>query len=296
MPRAWRLPLLENYEPGPPTNIVAMRTLSEPEASRLALRCKAPNARFANTKQLRGILKIFKDNELSIKALDVGHASCVAFLKAGKTFGYFDVGAPVHFNYKSYPKSLDHVTATSGFVILSHWDFDHFALAFKEPNLKRLTWFAPKQDVGANAARFQRSLGKRLFFLKSNLTAGPVRLIRCAGTPSSNKNLTGYVMHINLKDAGILLPGDADYQWIPLNVKSRTNRLLLPHHGASGSLPPSPDARPKPLAVISYGHPNIYRHPNEPQIRAHRIAGWKNIQRTARFAWVHRGNRNLYPL
>ena len=50
------------------------------------------------------------------------------------------------FNQRSFPKPFDHRPASSGFVILSHWDFDHFALALRYPELKKLQWFAPGID------------------------------------------------------------------------------------------------------------------------------------------------------
>ena len=149
------------------------------------------------------------------------------------------------------------------FVILSHWDFDHFALAIRYPQLKGLNWFAPKQPVGPNTAHFQKTLGKRL-----NSSQGMSTLVGfCSSDALAHRRATGIQLampcRIDREDAGILLPGDADYQWIPPVIARGANQLMMPHHGAAGSPPPSPNGKASPVAVASYGVPNTYRHPNE---------------------------------
>ena len=232
-----------------------------------------------------------------VTALDVGQAACVVFSEGGRPFGYFDVGAPMFFNRRSFPKPFDHRTATDGFVILSHWDFDHFALALRYPQLKNLQWFAPNQPVGPNTALFQKSLSSNLTFISNDIDVGSLALRRCSGTSARDRNSTGYALRVNVKDTGILLPGDADYQWVPPAIANSVNRIMLPHHGATGSPPPSPNGGNNPVAIVSYGIPNTYRHPNEDQIDAHRRAGWR-IRRTAAHGnpTRPRGNRILYPI
>lgn len=260
--------------------------------------CVAPNAKtLKSATSLEQLLSAAMRRDLRVTALDVGHAACVVFSNGSQPFGYFDVGAPMFFNQRSFPRHLDHRFATDGLVILSHWDFDHFALAIRYPQLKSLKWFAPKQPVGPNTARFQKSLGSRLKFITGDVDIGGMLLRQCTGASSRDRNATGYAFRIERKDAGILLPGDADYQWLPPVIARGINRIMLPHHGAAGSPPPYPDGRPNPIAVVSYGVPNTYRHPNEGQIDAHRRAGWP-IRRTAAHGTPARprGNRIIYPL
>jgi hypothetical protein len=106
-----------------------------------------------------------------------------------------------------------------------------------------------------------------------------------------------YALRLDVEDARILLPGDADYQWVPPTIANSVNRIMVPHHGATGSSPPSPSGGGNPVAVVSYGIPNTYRHPSEDQIDAHRCAGWR-IRRTAAHGnpTRPRGNRTLYPI
>jgi beta-lactamase superfamily II metal-dependent hydrolase len=299
-PRGWLLPLNEGYRPRPQSNVVAMRQLRQPDeiVARLDSACVARDAkRLESGTSLEQLLSLSTGRDLRITVLDVGQADCIAFASGSQPFGYFDVGAPMFFNQRSFPRRLDHQLASDGFVILSHWDFDHFALAIKFPQLKRLQWFAPNQPVGPNTVRFQKSLGTRLNFISGDMDIGSMMLRRCSGTSTRDRNSTGYALRVNRHDARILLPGDADYQYIAPAIVQGANRIVVPHHGAKGSIPPSPNGGGKPLAVVSYGVPNTYRHPNENQIDAHRRSGWP-IRRTAAHGNPARprGNRDLYPV
>ncbi|MGY4408545.1 beta-lactamase superfamily II metal-dependent hydrolase [Bradyrhizobium sp. LB7.1] len=301
LPRAWQLPLEDNYAPQRPMNVVGITPIagSSELAGRLDGACIAPNARTIGTlDSLASLLSAGAKSDLRITALDVGQAACVAFSEGSRPFGYFDVGAPMFFNQRSFPRPFRHQPATDGFVILSHWDFDHFALALRYPELERLQWFAPNQPVGPNTALFQRSLGSNLNFISSDVDLGTLVLKRCSGTVPRDRNSTGYALGVKLDGAGILLPGDADYQWIPPMMADKLNRIMMPHHGAAGSPPPSPEGGADgAIAVVSYGVPNTYRHPNEQQIQAHRLAGWR-IRRTAAHGSPARprGSQLLYPI
>jgi beta-lactamase superfamily II metal-dependent hydrolase len=299
MPRAWLLPFVGGYEPQPPVNAVVVDRLDDDSeiVGRLENSCVAPQAeRIEGDDALATLVSAVDRGDLRITALDVGQAACVAFSTGSRTFGYFDVGAPMFFNKRSFPRRFRHTIADRGFVILSHWDFDHFALAFQYPELKRLKWFAPEQPVGPNTARFQRSLGSRLKFVSGDIDLGKLLLKRCSGTSPRDRNSTGYAARIELDDAGILLPGDADYQSIPSTIKIGANRLMMPHHGGTGTAPPAPGGSAKAIAVASYGLPNTYHHPDENQVDAHRRAGWR-IRRTAAHGNPARprGDRVLYP-
>lgn len=299
LPRAWRLPLVGNYVPEPALNVVGMAAL--PETSDIVVRlqgaCTAPDAETVeNVEQLTRLLSTASRGDLRVTALDVGQAACVAFSRGSQTVGYFDVGAPTFWNQKSFPRKLDHDIARDGLVILSHWDIDHFGLALRHRGLMSLDWYAPKQPVGPNAAHFQKSLGARLKFISADVQTRGFALVRCTGTSTTDRNSTGYVLRVDRTGVGIVLPGDADYQWIPVRIARGADRIMMPHHGAAGTSPPSPNGGNNPLAVASYGIPNSYHHPNEAQIAAHQRAGWR-VRRTAAHGSPPRprGNRTLFP-
>ena len=144
-PRAWLLPVTNGYTPLASVNAVAMTPLGEASEihARLEAACIAPNSRKVDgTAHIEQLLSTL-GQELRVTALDVGHAACVVFSNGSQPQGYFDVGATMYFNQRSFPRLLNHGLATDGFVILSHWDFDHFALAIRYPQLKNLIWSPP---------------------------------------------------------------------------------------------------------------------------------------------------------
>lgn len=299
-PRAWQLPLATGYAPQSPLNVVDIKPLALDSeiVGRLEQAALAPEASHIVTEaSLPALLRTKGKRNLRVTALDVGQAACVVFSDGSVPLGYFDVGAPAYSNQRSFPRKLDHTPASEGFVILSHWDFDHFALAFRYPELKQLQWFAPNQPVGPNTALFQRSLGANLTFIASDIDVGELMLRRCSGTSTRDRNSTGFALRVDRDGTGILLPGDADYRWLPPAISNNANRILVPHHGAAGTPPPPPGSGATNLAVVSYGNPNTYRHPHENQIEAHRRAGWR-IRRTACHGTPARprGNRVLFPI
>ena len=294
-PRAWIFSPEIDFATRITSNLVAARVLN-PEDSRtqsLADGCRLPDRRLVSGEDVAGLIQPFMgDPRLRIEALDVGQAACVAFHCCGRCVGYFDVGAPMHFNGKSFPARFDHRFARNGFVLLSHWDYDHFALARKQPALKSLDWYAPNQPVGPATARFQASLGARLNFITGEAHSGAVWLARGLSANPKDRNGSGYVLRLDLEDGALLLTGDADYCHIPAAMKTNLRALTAPHHTGGKSNPPSP-ARGG-LAVASYGLPNCYHHPDEAQLERHRQARW-TVVRMAATQLRQRGDRDIYP-
>jgi beta-lactamase superfamily II metal-dependent hydrolase len=232
-----------------------------------------------------------------IRIVDVGHASCAAIHTERNTnspiVGYFDAGAPAFFHSKSFPALFNESARVpaSGFVVLSHWDFDHYALAVTRlKNLQRLDWYAPRQKVGPNAAKFQDDLGARLHFIGRKqipITKG-LKLYRGLG-PLTDRNSSGYVMRLKQKDENVLLTADVGYDHINTALKKGLTGLSVPHHGGNGSVNPPIG---KGTAAVSYGLPNRYRHPVEDNLLAHAMAGW-SIKRTAAHGPISRSDRWL---
>jgi beta-lactamase superfamily II metal-dependent hydrolase len=298
-PRAWLMPSTTGFAPQAPINVATLQRLDGGDAlAQLVKSCAAPKARRLTSINVVGrSMREAAKHGLEILALDVGQAACVAFFRDGRCFGYFDIGAPLFFNQRSFPRYFTHQVAENGFVILSHWDFDHYALVYRYPELGNLDWYAPQQPVGPNTARFQRSLGSRLKFISGNITAGNLLLRRCTGTAVEDRNSTGYALRVQLPGAGVVLTGDADYPWIQPALLSKANRLVIPHHGGSGSRPPVAARGRNSIAVVSYGVPNTYRHPDESHLAAHRKVGWRIRRTAAHGVPPHpRGDRRLYPV
>jgi hypothetical protein len=307
LPRAWVMPATDGYVSRRSTNLTSVMLhrddpdLSADTGKRLQETCRLPDLEKEadDGRSLLSLVSKFTEDfdiaDIEVHVLDVGQASCVVFLKNGTAIGFFDVGAPLYRNQSSFPKRLAlPAIAPEAFVILSHWDFDHFDLARRHPQLEALKWFAPDQPVGPNTLKFQRNLGKRLSFIDGSINYGSNLLLR-RGTSASAKdrNGNGYGLRLDLGAEAIVLTGDADYSILHPDLQQKLTAITVPHHGALGTSPPNPSggiAR----AVASYGLPNCYRHPDEKHLEAHSDAGWQ-LLRTATHLRAARGNRRLYP-
>ncbi len=310
-PRAWALPATSDYESEGSTNVSSIAALIDggelsetppgPD-SPIGLRLRHHSRLLGQDRQVddQGQLEFFLSlttGKIEVDCLDVGQASCNVIREGGVPRVCFDVGAPLYRNNKSFKSRASWPLPKTGAVILSHWDFDHFDLGRRVPQLQSLSWFAPDQPVGPNTLRFQRKLGTKLKFLTGSysgvLPGGSFSLEPGLSTKPKDRNGTGYSLRIDLEDAALLLTGDADYSMIPPAMWSALSAMTIPHHGGDCSSPPSPRRAPG-RAVVSYGRPNCYRHPVPATIAALQ-PDW-NVHYTASHpGGPGRGDRRLYP-
>ncbi|MCJ8174780.1 hypothetical protein MRS45_01560 [Pseudomonas viridiflava] len=222
-----------------------------------------------------------------VRVVDVGQASFSAIHSSKRIsspiLGYFDVGEPLFFHHKTFPSVFreQKMVPASGFVVLSHWDFDHYSLAVsKLPQLRNLAWYAPDQSVGPNAARLQALLGTNLTLLSAPFFAVRSGIELWKGTgASSNRNDSGYAMRITRAGGPVLLSGDLPYSMLPVGIGNQFSAIVVTHHGGAFTGPPPAPLTQGGVAAVSYGIPNRYHHPNAPAIGHHQSAGW-SIQPT----------------
>lgn len=222
-----------------------------------------------------------------VRVVDVGQASFSAIHTSKQTsspiLGYFDVGEPLFFHHKTFPRVFYErkILPVSGFVVLSHWDFDHYSLAVsKLPKLRNLVWYAPDQPVGPNAARLQALLGTNLTLLSVPFfcVSRGIELWKGTGS-SSNRNDSGYAMRITRAGGPVLLSGDLPYSMFPAGIGNRFSAIVVTHHGGAFTGPPPTPLAKGAVAAVSYGIPNRYHHPNALAIGFHQSVGW-SIQPT----------------
>lgn len=306
-PRAWILDATADYG-GPVirTNVVGIEPIDIPPPS------PVPPAKAARLNELLAwcSVQISRDvpepmeftasasSQLHVRVLDVGHASCSAIHFSewpdpdSGIIGYYDAGGPVFFHHRTFPKIFDEQRRIprDGFVVLSHWDFDHYSLAAtKLKGLQSLRWYAPDQKVGPNAARLQVTLGHRLTLMNANLVGICPGVQAWKGTASpSDRNNSGYVLRLMGQVGAILLTGDVGYDHIPGHAKADLSSLAITHHGGAGcGNPPAPFRIGN--AAVSYGKPNRYGHPSSTDIRVHQTLGW-TVKATAGDIAVRRGD------
>lgn len=262
-----------------------MRRAEPNEAGHLSSLCTTDVVEQPREESLSRVADAGRSNaqpqELLVRVVDVGQASCNAIHSQrhlSRVLGYYDVGRPLWFQAKSWPTNPPSIhTPRNAFVVLSHWDYDHYsmALGFK-PDLLNLNWFARNPShPGPIVKNLIDRLGKNLKFISAaTQTIVPnVLLYACTG-PISDKNQCGYAMQVQTSQGNILLTGDADYQYIPLPAQQGLKGLVISHHGGGSSgIPPTPHGQ-LGNAVVSFGIPNKYNHPVSAQINKHFAAGW----------------------
>ncbi len=208
---------------------------------------------------------------------DVGQANFISLRTAtDETAAYFDVGWPIWVNSKTVPKNAPSLDATAP-VFLSHWDTDHFAMAYRDPSLLARCWIAPRQMLGPNAYKLAEGV-HCLHLIDGKSTrrgrSGHVRLHRCWSKDPVDANGAGVAMEICVSGKNVLLTGDADYRFVSRRLRREVDHIVVPHHGGRvlGEVP-----SPRLLggkAVFSFGKENRYGHPHDNTVGEHHARGW----------------------
>ena len=231
-----------------------------------------------------------------LKVHDVGQASFVGLNdEADEAKLYFDAGWPLIFNQRTEPAHF--APRRVDFVVLSHWDFDHLLSGYRYPHLRKACWIVPDQKMGPGARRFASLLERdgRLIVAFRDLDLG-WGSIHQAGGGRNDANNSGLLFAITLQSAKqALLVGDAHYKFLRLPVSFRPDYMVATHHGAlfEGEVPRPPQEGAS--CVVSVGKGNVYRHPIEEAIKAHKDAGWKLHYTTHAGNVGGRGSRQLGP-
>lgn len=290
-PPAWIIGAREDYSGYPRrTNVVGLEQVFEehgaPRGKLFTALNKLCDFKQFHSNQTRAIQQNMSPPihaAAHLRVVDVGQASFCAIHTLrdpdSPILGYFDVGGPVFFHHRSFPSTFTEATRIpkNGFVALSHWDFDHYSLAVTSlKTLQNLTWLAPNQPVGPNAARLQSLLGANLTLLNASsfIIAPGLVLYRGMGM-ATDRNNNGFVLSASTASGNILLAGDVGYDMIPASAQNGLVGINISHHGGTTTgTPPSP-ANSRSVAAVSYGVPNRYRHPDAKSLAAHQKLGWK---------------------
>jgi hypothetical protein len=211
----------------------------------------------------------------AVAVYDVGQGSCSALIARDHPQLYFDIGGGAIADARTFPTNLTGLCTTANPpIVLSHWHFDHWALAkrFAEQgsarDLLESTWIVPRQKAlrptAATLLGLIRLHGRALIRGAGapTLRAGAISLHSCVG---ASLNDSGMAMVVHGSDqAAILLPGDARYRYI-VDCPEQVTSLVVAHHGghtgATVAEFPRPDQTPAGRLVYSSGFKNSYRHP-----------------------------------
>lgn len=252
--------------------------------------------------------------KLDVSVVDVGQGSLAALhAPEGRPVLFFDLGWPTFFNSKSAPKLKPKLSNDRVPVILSHWDWDHWALAIEKAgwNKKKGCWSISWSNLALNRPwlvpgsggkwgdvklgpihwRLALALAKRkkLYRWPASCAQKDWNLLtvyRTGGGKLKDRNQHGLVMVIDNTEMdkrtassrrAILLPGDADYVNLPPLLSTKQYDycgLVATHHGAKFTRSGSPKAAGPAWLAYSVGEHNSYGHPRRFAQYRYIRAGW----------------------
>lgn len=220
---------------------------------------------------------------------------------------YYDAGCGALFNQHTCPQALAYDFSDEPWLILSHWDFDHWWAGYNQKwdDASKCEWLAPRQmvspmhlrlgyDLDANL-RLWPNPGVKHFRSSIEATTGDDTIVieRATGPANEDRNDSCLVVTIRKAqdddDEIVVLPGDAPYDKIeslqmPEPVKcvglvathhgSRTNLLTL--LGGPKDEVPEALSGSSPAIVYSYGGGNVYAHPSPEAVSAYATRGWQD--------------------
>lgn len=112
---------------------------------------KAPSTLPHVTTQAPGSLAPYSPVTLGLHA--VGAASnAVLWDQESRAVAYLDYGTPSAPNRDTFPPTPDPCICEDAVVVLSHWDYDHYGMAERNPGAYRRRWIAPQQPFGSVSA------------------------------------------------------------------------------------------------------------------------------------------------
>jgi hypothetical protein len=120
------------------------RTLKPKETRHLASMVSLADIPDATTDEIRTALEGIGSVD-DVGVYDVGQGNANGLLEGGHPRAYFDLGGGVLFNVRTYPSTITFCFTANPCVVLSHWDWDHWASGKLHTAAQSLTWLAPRQ-------------------------------------------------------------------------------------------------------------------------------------------------------
>lgn len=218
-----------------------------------------------------------------VAVYDVGQGSCQALVdkKHHVPLVYVDFGGGVLFNRATFPKEFaGFCFTTEPLIILSHWDWDHWSSAYRFPKAMRMNWLTPKVPETPIQQAFAADLLSRGRLhvwddtYPTKTVHGKVLVERCTGKTSNDSGFAVTVYSGKLKGRSCLLPGDADYRYIPSLPRVKYNSLCMTHHGGRLHSKIYPMGKRGAVSANSSGPRNSYKHPLFATLKTHLEQKW----------------------
>lgn len=252
-------------------------------------------------------IKQFFTNTLSYIVYNVGQGLCTGLINSKEEpIFYYDFGCGTRANYRTYSHDRTFSKKDGTFVILSHWDDDHYHLAneIENEHMQDIPWITPDAILGPRAYAFAGKLAAKnnLYIMCSQskcyvitiIQYGDllVQLFKIKGRNKSH-HCNGIGIYINCNEK-ILSPGDNIYRIINTDIKEDLTYLIATHHGGTYNSAKQrneliPLNKASGQIVYSYGidlstsEENTFGHPSYTE--DYKLRNWNNELHT-----VHRGH------
>lgn len=231
---------------------------------------------------------------------DVGQGAATAFLSGGAPILYFDIGGSAIGNQRSFPAHLTQFCFSfNPPIVLSHWDWDHWSSAMRDPRALTQSWVLPDQRsigaLGTTHATFLAQLktqARKIMWWPPSLQSVRVSRLdatvhRANGNPKSRNETCLAVLRDRAGGRlarSVFLPGDAPFGAFGHTsiLANPIDHVMVPHHGGRAPPTPVPAAQTKTRShtIYSYGAGNIFMHPLPGTVKSLR-PGWKRNAHTA---------------
>lgn len=204
-----------------------------------------------------------------VAVMHVGQGNCNAVCNAqGAPIFYFDLGAGCLQNTHTRPVPLRFCFTQQPWVVLSHWDFDHwYGATLPGQAVPPVNWLAPSQAIGVRTRKFAAGLIARGLLrlwpaAQRTVVNAPVELAKCGG---ASKNDSGLALTVGFHRRGaVMCPADATFDHIPVPRLGRGRPLaglVATHHGSAHIGAPIPRPAPTAKLAFSFGTGNSFGHP-----------------------------------
>lgn len=219
-------------------------------------------------------------SNIEIKA--IGQGQQIRFTNPNGSYFCFDIGFTTrHKSDQSiHVKNFNHDYSDLDFVLLSHWDEDHYIGALHANTTKpiEVEWIAPSTMISRNSQRLALAIHKKnanrivlidpsdcwyLSLLGCILSRNIFFQIYFHNGSTKDTNDSGIGVFAKIKGKSILITGDAGYSHLPSEIsyycRNGVDYLIAAHHGAAVDGEP-PKSKAGGVAIISVGK-NKYKHP-----------------------------------
>lgn len=255
--------------------------------------------------QDEGILHTQFGDEISLIVRDVGQGNWNEIYSDGKCRIVYDIGCPIFAKRTEVDDLIkgrkEILNTDNPGLIISHWDLDHYhcLCTTDEAILKSFKYIiAPSYAPSLTsriilsklvnqypskfiATSFPKPEEKKPYNPMIKKEYGEIQLF--IGCDHHDRNRSGIILNVNLRNKGAILTGDHHYSQITNCVlpyiDSISHCIVVPHHGGkAGSFIYERRSYQKlEEAIISVGK-NHYGHPKEEYVDALRKQGFKVVQ------------------